>query len=433
MGCPVDATAPKSRHELEAELACLRSRLREYENRETIERETGDAFIKALTNVEFCRERLQAKKVELCDAQHGLQTALRRYTDLFNNSPVGYFLLDASGILREINLKGAELLSTPGELLHGKHFLSFIEPEGRPVFERHLARAFQGERTRAELSLKSPVEGSLPVILQTSPMEGEDAHYGPLCLVAALDIHSRVEAEKALAERTLELARSNEELERFAYVISHDLQEPLRNIGNFAQLLSRRYTGKLDGDAEAFIGFITDGVARLTTMIRDLLAFSRITTSGQRPEPINSAVALNDAMVNLEMAMQECEAVVEAGPLPLVRADRVQLVSLFQNLVGNALKYQSTERRPVIKVAAKEVGDKIVFSVADNGIGIESRQFERLFTLFQRHDPTGAIPGSGIGLAICKRIVERHGGEIWVESAPGQGSIFYFTLEKADP
>lgn len=429
----MDANAPKSRHELEAELACLKSRLREYESREALDRETGDAFIKSLTSVEFCRDRLQAKKVELCDAQHGLQVALRRYTDLFNNSPIGYFLLDANGVVREVNLKGAELLSAPSDLLHGKHFISFIEPEARPNFERHLARVFQGEKARIDLSLKSPMEGSLPVILQTSLMEGDDEHYGPLCLAAALDIHSRVEAERALAERTLELARSNEELERFAYVVSHDLQEPLRNIGNYAQLLARRYRGKLDDDAEIFIGFITDGVSRLTSMIRDLLAFSRITTSGQKPERIDSGLALKDALVNLEAAMQECEAVVEAAPLPAVRADRVQLVSLFQNLIGNALKYQSTERRPKIKVAAKEVGDKIVFSVADNGIGIESRQFERLFTLFQRHDPTGAIPGSGIGLAICKRIVERHDGEIWVESTPGQGSIFYFTLEAAGP
>lgn len=423
--------SPKSRQELEAELACLKSRLREYETRQEVDRETGEAFLQTLSSVEFCQSRLKATSSVLCDAQHELQLALRRYTDLFNNSPIGYFLLDDASLVKEANYRGAELLSGTPDLLHGRPFIAFLEPEERPLFERHLAQVFQGQSARLELTLKSPLLGGVPIILQTSLMEGDDRHE-PMCLAAALDIHSRVEAEKALAERTLELARSNEELERFAYVVSHDLQEPLRNIGNYAQLLSRRYKGKLDDDAEVFIGFITDGVSRLTGMIRDLLAFSRITTAGKKPERVDSGAALKDALVNLETAIQESGAEIETGPMPPVKADRVQLVSLFQNLIGNALKYQSAERRPLIRVKAKAVGEKRVFSVADNGVGIESRQFERLFSLFQRHDPTGNVPGTGIGLAICKRIVERHGGEIWVESTLGQGSVFYFTLE-SDP
>lgn len=426
----MDMSSPKSRQELEAELACLRSRLHEYEARHAVDLETGEAFLRTLSGIDHCQERLKAQDSALCEAQHGLQIALRRYTNLFNHSPIGYFLIDAKGFLREANRLGAELLKTLPESLIGKPFVSFLEPEARPAFELHLQNVVAGNSSQIELVLNPTGGVSMPIILQTSLMEGEEESvFGPLCLAAALDIQSRKEAEQALAERTEQLARSNEDLERFAYVISHDLQEPLRNIGNYVQMLARRYKGRLDEDADIFIGFVTEGVARLSNMIRDLLSFSRIGTQTQKLERIDSGEALKDALANLEAAANEAGAEIHIEAMPPVLADRAQLVSLFQNLLGNALKYRHPQRKPQIRISAKAVGKQWLFTVSDNGIGIESRQFERLFTLFQRIDPHGNIPGSGIGLAVCKRIVERHGGAIWVESTAGQGSTFHFTLE----
>jgi PAS domain S-box-containing protein len=427
----VDVSLPKSRQELEAELACLKSRLREYEAKLDVDRETGDAFLRTLGSFASCRETLAETDHELCAAKHGLQSALRRYTDLFNNSPIGYFLIDRRGFVREANVKGAELLCCPVERLHGQPFVAFLEPEERPAFEQHLAMVFEGTSSQIELALKPPSQPSMPVILQTSLMEDDESGHGPLCLAAALDITSRKQAEQALAQRTEELARSNEDLERFAYVISHDLQEPLRNIGNYVQMLARRYKGKLDEDADVFIGFVTEGVSRLSGMIRNLLAFSRITTQGQTLEALDSGEALKDALANLEALVEESSAEIHIEAMPSVLADRMQLVSLFQNLIGNALKYSSPARKPVIRISARSSDRHWTFRISDNGIGIERQQFERLFTLFQRIDPQGSIPGSGIGLAVCKRIVEHHGGQIWMESTPNQGSSFFFTLESA--
>ncbi|MBF0355205.1 MAG: PAS domain S-box protein [Alphaproteobacteria bacterium] len=427
----MDVLSPKSRQELEAELACLRSRLGEYEALEALSRETGEAFLRSLEGGERCRERLDAKSEELCNARHQLQKALGRYTDLFNHSPIGYFLIDQHGILREVNVKGAALLGQSPVHLQGAPFAKYITPLARPAFDHHLQSVFAGSSGQIELALDTPDVPALPVILETSLIEGMDEGTGPLCLAAALDLGSRKQAEKALAERTEELARSNEDLERFAYVISHDLQEPLRNIGNYVQLLSRRYKGRLDADADDYIGFVVDGVMRLSNMIRELLTFSRITTQGRTFEVVDSGAALKDALANLESAITESLAEIHIAPMPEVQADSTQLISLFQNLIGNALKYREADRNPRIRIEARPVGEKWLFSIVDNGIGIESRQFERLFMLFQRINPQGGIQGTGIGLAVCKRIVERHGGQLWVESTPGQGSIFYFTLPAA--
>lgn len=429
----MDVTAPKSRHELEAELACLKARLREYQDKDAVQQETGEAFLQTLGSISICSEQLRQTDHALCDAKHGLKKALRRYTDLFNNSPIGYFLIDAGGFVREANQKGAELLSLSAGQLLGKPFITFIEPLDRPAFEHHLAAVFQGDCTQIELSLRPFGQALMPAILQTSLLESADDEHGPLCLAAALDISSRKRAEEELARRTEELARSNEDLERFAYVVSHDLQEPLRSIGSYVQLLGRRYKGKLDDDADTFIGFVTDGVARLSGMIRNLLAFSRITTQGQELTSQDSGAALKDALSNLEGLVEESGAEIHIGAMPNVTADRTQLVSLFQNLIANAIKYSKPGRKPVIRIQTKATGLHQTFSVADNGVGIERAQFERLFTLFQRGDHPSGVQGSGIGLAVCKRIVERHGGQIWVESTPGQGSTFHFTLDRAHP
>jgi len=237
----------------------------------------------------------------------------------------------------------------------------------------------------------------------------------------------RKRAEDALALHVRELARSNAELERFAYVASHDLQEPLRMVGSYTQLLGRRYQGKLDSDADEFIAFAVDGVERMRALINDLLAFSRVGTRSAEMAPVALAVPLAEAMANLQIALKESAAEVVVAELPTVTADVRQLVQLFQNLMGNALKF-SGDGKPRIEVGAERIGDEWRISVRDHGIGIDPAFFDRLFVVFQRLHNRSQYAGNGIGLAICKKIIERHGGRIWVESSLGDGATFYFTL-----
>ncbi|MCP3102126.1 ATP-binding protein [Myxococcus sp. K15C18031901] len=240
----------------------------------------------------------------------------------------------------------------------------------------------------------------------------------------------RRRAEEALRQRARELARSNEELQQFAYVASHDLQEPLRMVASYTQLLARRYQGRLDADADTFIHFAVDGVTRMQRLIQDLLAYSRVGTQGREPRPVDASRAAGRAVANLQAAIQESGARLEVGPLPEVLADETQLTQLFQNLIGNALKFHG-DGPPRVEVEARPEGAEVRFVVRDHGIGIHARDFERIFVLFQRLHGDGAFSGTGIGLAICKKIVERLGGRIGVESEPGDGSTFWFTLPAA--
>jgi PAS domain S-box-containing protein len=252
----------------------------------------------------------------------------------------------------------------------------------------------------------------------------------PLLRGFTVDITAAKKAEEALARRAEELARSNKDLEDFAYVASHDLQEPLRMVSSYTELLAERYRGRLDSDADEFIGFITQGVARMQQMIRDLLAYSRVSTQGSRIAPTSSETILLRALDNLRAAIRESEGVVKHDPLPVVPADPIQLTQVFQNLVGNSLKFRGTAP-PEVRVSAREDAGGWTFSVIDNGIGIDPQYSEVIFGLFQRLHTTQEYPGTGIGLTFCRKIVERHGGTIWVESKLGGGAAFHFTIPKA--
>ena len=236
-----------------------------------------------------------------------------------------------------------------------------------------------------------------------------------------------VSARQALEDTVAELKRSNADLQQFAYVASHDLQEPLRMVSSYTQLLARRYRGKLDSDADEFIGYAVDGANRMQTLINDLLAYSRVTAQGKVFERVDCNGLLEEVLSNLRVADEQNRAVVTHDPLPTVMADRGQLGQLFQNLIGNAIKFRG-EEPPQIHVSAEQRTGEWLFSVRDNGIGVGPQYAERIFIIFQRLHNREEYPGTGIGLAICKKIVERHGGRIWVVSHTGQGATFHFTL-----
>ena len=310
--------------------------------------------------------------------------------------------------------------------------ISLLYPAVRPdELQSILDRIKRGDSVERFETVRVRKDGrELRVALSVSPIKGPAGSVTGASAITR-DITDRKRAEEALARRTEELARSNAELQQFAYVASHDLQEPLRTVANFAQLLSKRYRGKLDATADEFIDFVVDGVTRMQGLINDLLAYSRVGSRGKESGPADCGALLGRALGNLQAAITESGAQISHDPLPVVRCDGAQIMQLFQNLVGNSIKFRDRPP-PRVHVAAARSAAEWVFSVKDNGIGIDPQYAGRIFEIFQRLHTPKEYPGSGVGLAIAKKIVERHGGRIWVESRLRQGATFFFTLPVSD-
>jgi light-regulated signal transduction histidine kinase (bacteriophytochrome) len=269
--------------------------------------------------------------------------------------------------------------------------------------------------------------GSITPVLYNASVYRDENREVIGVFAAARDITERKKAGEILKYKLEELARSNEELEQFAYVSSHDLQEPLRMISSYLQLLQRRYQGNLDARADKYIYYAVEGAFRMQNLINDLLEFSRVATRAREFEPTNCEFILNQVLSNLEVFIEENEAIVSHGSLPGVMADSTQLVQVFQNLIINGIKFHS-EEAPIINICAEKKANEWVFSVQDNGIGIDPQYSTKIFEVFKRLHNKEVYSGTGIGLAVCKKIVERHGGRIWVESELGKGSTFHFAL-----
>jgi PAS domain S-box-containing protein len=306
--------------------------------------------------------------------------------------------------------------------------ISFLVPpdrltEVRSILEREKA----GERVEHFETVRKRGDGSLvEVSLTVSPILDAEGQIVGVSNIAR-DVSARKRAEE-LARRAEDLARSNADLEQFAYVASHDLQEPLRMVTSYCDLLQRRYKGKLDDDADDFIAYAVDGAKRMQELVRGLLAYSRVGPHGKTLQSVETAHVLDRAIANLKVAIEESGAAVTQGDLPVVVADPTQLEHVFLNLVGNAIKFRRDEAAPRVRVKAVRKLDTWLFSVKDNGIGIDPQYSDKVFAIFQRLHGRGKYPGTGLGLAICKKIVERHGGRIWFESRPATGSTFFFTL-----
>ena len=353
-----------------------------------------------------------------------------KYRGLLEAAPDAMVVVNQGGEIVLLNVQAEKQFGYRRDELVGQKVKNII-PEG--FAERLIA---DGTRTAAEALAQQIGTGielvarrkdgsEFSIELMLSPLESAE---GILVTAAVRDITARKKAESQLLNKVEELNRSNEELGQFAYIASHDLQEPLRMVASYTQLLSRKYKGKLDADADAFISFAVDGANRMQRLIQDLLSYSRVGTKGQEMLEISCEGALDSALVNLRGAVEASGALVTHDTLPTVLADETQLVQLFQNLVGNAIKYQNSGIPRIHISAAKNGGKKWVISVKDNGLGIDPQYFEKIFGMFQRLHKREEFAGTGIGLAICKKIVERHGGSISVESQPGQGSTFRFAL-----
>ncbi len=336
---------------------------------------------------------------------------------------------------------GAEkIYGYPAEEIRGRSVSLLVPPGHQDELPEIFEKIRRGERVLHYETARMRKDGRvIDVSVTLSPIRDSSGGISGASVVAR-DITEQkraeeeirklnLELEQRVAERTAELMRSNEELQQFAYVASHDLQEPLRMVASYAQLLEKRYRGKLDKDADEFIGYVVDGASKMHQLINDLLAYSRLDTRGSHFTPTDCREVLEDVIENLKIAVEESNAVVTHSPLPTVVADGTQMVQLLQNLIGNALKFRRRDCRPQVRVAAEARNGAWLFSVADNGIGIDPRHAERIFVIFQRLHRR-EFRGTGIGLAICKKIVERHGGRIWVESQPDKGSTFYFTLPR---
>ena len=357
-----------------------------------------------------------------------------RYRGLLEAAPDAMVVVNHDGEIVLLNVQAEKQFGYHRDELVGQKVKNII-PDG---FEERLIA--DGTRTAAEalaqqigtgieLSGRRKDQSEFPIEIMLSPLENPE---GMLVTAAIRDINERKKSEERLAKTMGELKRSNDELQQFASFASHDLQEPLRMVASYTQLLAKRYRGRLDSDADEFIAYAVDGCNRMQGLIQDLLAYSRAGTNRKTLREISSENALKAALTNLQATMAESGAVVTHDSLPVITTDDTQLAQVFQNLVGNAIKYRSAELPLVHVSATKNGGKEWVFSVRDNGLGIESQYFERIFILFQRLHGQKEFEGSGIGLAICKKILERQSGRIWVESQIGKGSTFYFTLPERD-
>ena len=275
--------------------------------------------------------------------------------------------------------------------------------------------------------VERPVTSTALVSVLRTALQARQRQYEVRDHLASLQELNRT-LEERVAGRTILLQRSNLDLEQFAYVASHDLQEPLRMVTGFLGLLRDNYKAQLDEKARGYLTFAVDGATRMSAMITDLLAYSRASSSGINLAPLDLQSVLDAVKANLRASIEESHAVITADPLPTVMADAAQMRQLFQNLLGNALKFRAEGRPPEIHIGVTQKADEWLIRVKDNGIGIEPKQLDRVFVVFQRLHSREKYPGSGIGLAICKKIVERHGGEICIDSKLGEGSTFYFTL-----
>jgi PAS domain S-box-containing protein len=354
-----------------------------------------------------------------------------KFRGLLESAPDGILIVDRAGLIQIVNRQTELLFGYPRAELLGQPIEVLIPQRFRT---RHvgLRGAFQAAPHTRPMGAGLELLGlrrdgsEFPVEISLSPMTADDGQ--TLIIGTVRDVTERKLVEDRLRANAADLARSNAELEQFAYVASHDLQEPLRMVASYTQLLARRYQGKLGEDADEFIGFAVDGARRMQELINDLLTYSRLGTRPLEQRTVDIGQVVDQVVSDLAEAIADGGASVTRDGLPLVHGDPAQLRQLFQNLIANGIKFRRPDEPPRVHVSAAPCDGGWRFSVSDNGIGIEPQYLERIFVLFQRLHTRDEYPGTGMGLAICKKIVERHGGQIDVDSLPGRGTTLRITV-----
>ena len=359
------------------------------------------------------------------EARHLVDLTERRFERFFDHAPIGKSMTAPDGRLLRVNRALGERLGRSVDEMQSSSYAPITHPEDLAETQTAMARILTGETESAVFEKRFLHSDGHYVWTQVTSRLERDDDGKPLFFVTHIQDISELRAKREAIEA------SNRELEQFAYAASHDLQEPLRMVASFTQLLAKRYGPQLDDDAREFIGFAVDGAQRMQRLIHDLLSYARVSTRGQALGPVALGAALGEALVALQAAVRESGGSVVQGDLPVVLGDAVQLTQVFQNLIGNALKFHRPGVPPEVHVSAEVNEGRWVVAVRDNGIGVEPRYFDRIFGIFQRLHTQSEYPGTGLGLALCQRILHRHGGRLWVESVPGEGATFFFSLSSA--
>jgi PAS domain S-box-containing protein len=384
----------------------------------------------------FEREALESLTAQIANVilqkqiEEELKLSERRYRGLFESMMDGVVQTDGDGRYLEANDAFLRIVGYSLAELRNMTYLEITPEKWQNVDEQIMSdeiekRGFSDEFEKEYVRKDGKI---VPVAIRVWAGEGEAGRKEYWAVIR--DITQRKRNERIIEKTVRDLARSNEELKQFAYAASHDLQEPLRGMTGFSELLLERYGGKLEDDAREFLSFIVDAAARMQQLINDLLSYSRLNTRAKPFEPADIGEVIETAKLNLTALIDENGAQIETGPMPTVSCDKQQMTQLFQNLIGNAIKYRRPGEQPRVSITAEGIPGYRVFRVQDNGIGIKGEFLEVIFKVFQRLHTKDEYEGTGIGLAICRKIVDRHGGKIWVESEYGKGARFSFTIAK---
>ena len=394
----------------------------------------ASAYITKPLNIDeiLIKIRNTLEKQHLITEKRRIEDSLRQseqnFRTLFENAYDGILIIMDEGEFVYANKRMEEITGYNGEELLQLNIKDLTHPDEFEKIVEEYQKRFEGKTVtiQYETIIVNKNGKSVPVELSAAKTIWERK---PAFISIFRDITERKKAEEELKAILKELKRSNTDLEQFAYVASHDLQEPLRMVTSFTQLLQNRYTDKLDDDANDFINYAVDGVTRMQNLISDLLMFSRVGTRGKPFKTTDMNAVLEAMIATFKQLIKKTNTTLTYNPLPVIIADESQMIQLLQNLISNAIKFRS-EESPRIHVSGEVKADKWIFSVSDNGIGMDSKFFDRIFVIFQRLHKKDEYGGTGIGLAVCKKIIQRHGGKIWVESEIGKGSTFYFTISK---
>jgi chemotaxis family two-component system sensor kinase Cph1 len=399
---------------------------------------TAGDYVKLIAELTIHQEELNIQNEELKRLQLELEETRTKYFELFDLAPLGYITLTPQLIVKEANLEASKILECDRGMLINRGISSFVSPGSLESLYLHYRRVAEGQVRKAEIITIQRKNGTEVKIQFESNLVGNRPEKGIRSILTDVTKlknteealkRSNNELELVVQARLKDLEKSNIELQHFAYVASHDLQEPLRMVISHLALLDKRYKDALDPEAREHLHFAVDGGMMMKALIDDLLTYSRIDSQVNALTPVNMNGVVAKTLTNLAFAIKETQAQVIVGEMPIIIADESQMFQVMLNLIGNSLKFRGPEP-PVIRITAEEQGNDWIFYVKDNGIGIKEDYAERIFVMFQRLHTKAEYPGTGIGLAIVKKVVEHHDGRIWVESEEGKGATFFFTIPK---